>query len=473
MDAPRLQIAKWPLQIDNLQFALRNLQSKPSHRPRSCLAFLLAAAVVLSGCTSHAQRVAQVREAYYAGDLAAAAAAIDANLKDARFDADVLKLERAMVELSSGRPREAEQTLREVRDRFDLLEQKSAAEAAASYLTDDNRRAYAGEDYEKVLVRAMLALTNLMHDGGDAEAYSLQTIDKQEQIIAAGATKEGENPKLAYQRVALAPYLRGILREATHLDYDDAERSYVTVCNWQPNFFHGQSDLDRATQGTHSAPGNGVLYVFALTGRGPYKIETVEVPSSAALLIAGEIVSAVGSQTVPPNVAPVKVARVVRPTDRPRTLVVDVDSQPAGGTDTITYVSDLAVKQYDAIFPQVVARAVARRIVKKGAVYGAKEMSGIEKGSLTGLAVDVAGIAWEATESADTRCWGLLPAEIQVCRIELPAGPHEVALTPLAGVKVAGRGITQHVEIANGRNTYVLVVVPDNNIVGQVLVSRP
>jgi hypothetical protein len=379
-----------------------------------------------------------------------------------------------MVELSSGQPQHAERTLREVRDRFDSLEQKSAAEAAASYLADDNRRAYAGEDYEKVLIRAMLALANLMHDGGDAEAYSLQTIDKQEQIIAAGATKEGENPKLAYQRVALAPYLRGVLREATHLDYDDAERSFVTVCNWQPEFAAGKFDLERAARGTHSAPGNGVLYVFALVSRGPYKVETVEVPSSAALLIAGEIVSAVGSQTVPPNVAPVKVARVVRPPNWvSRSVSVAVDGQPVGTTETITDVSELAIKQYDAIFPQVVARAVARRIVKKGAVYGAKEMSGIQKGSFTGLAVDLAGIAWEATESADTRCWGLLPDTIQVLRVELPAGQHEVDLQPLVSLNAAGHRQAQSVEIANGRNTYLLAVVPDNQVVGQVLVSRP
>jgi hypothetical protein len=435
---------------------------------------LAVAAILVAGCTSHAQRVTQVRDAFYAGDLAAASAAIETGLSGGKFDADVLKLERAIVELSSGQPREAEQTLREVRDRFDHLQQKSAAEAAASYLTDDNRRAYAGEDYEKVLVRALLALTNLMHDGGDAEAYSLQTIDKQEQIIAAGADKQGENPKLAYQRVALAPYLRGVLREATHVDYDDAERSYVTVCNWQPAFFYGKSDLERATRGTHSAPGNGVLYVFALSGRGPYKVETVEVPSSAALLIAGEIVSAVGNQTVPPNVAPVKVARVARsPSGRARVLMVTVDSQTLGTTDTITDVSDLAVKQYDAIYPHVVARAVARRIVKKGAVYGAKEVSGIEKGSLSGLAFDLAGVAWEATESADTRCWGLLPQEIQVLRMELPAGPHEVTLQPLAYVKAVGRSTTQRVEIANGRNTYMLAVVPDDQVVGKVLVSQP
>jgi len=42
------------------------------------------------------------------------------------------------------------------------------------------------------------------------------------------------------------------------------------------------------------------------------------------------------------------------------------------------------------------------------------------------LAVDLAGVAWEATESADTRCWGLLPDQIQVLRVELPAGRHEI-----------------------------------------------
>jgi hypothetical protein len=191
-------------------------------------------------------------------------------------------------------------------------------------------------------------------------------------------------------------------------------------------------------------------------------------------LIAGEIVSAVGSQTVPPNVAPVKVARVVRPPNWvSRSVSVAVDGQPVGTTETITDVSELAIKQYDAIFPQVVARAVARRIVKKGAVYGAKEMSGIQKGSFTGLAVDLAGIAWEATESADTRCWGLLPDTIQVLRVELPAGQHEVDLQPLVSLNAAGHRQAQSVEIANGRNTYLLAVVPDNQVVGQVLVSRP
>ena len=137
----------------------------------------LLLAVVLCGCATYADRLHEVRVAFYAGDLDGAEEAIDKHLKH-RGEADVLKLERAVVELCDGRPRDAERTLREVRDRFDYLEQADAAEGALAMLTDDNTRGYAGEDYEKVLLRAFLALANLMHDGGDARAYALQVTDK-------------------------------------------------------------------------------------------------------------------------------------------------------------------------------------------------------------------------------------------------------------------------------------------------------
>ncbi|HLQ44572.1 MAG TPA: hypothetical protein VK137_07585, partial [Planctomycetaceae bacterium] len=127
-----------------------------------CLTTLLIAA----GCSTYADRVRDVRSEFYSGRLGAAEQFVSRELskRTRAKEANVLKLERAMIELSTGRPADAERTLRDVRDRFDYLEQKDLAEGAASYLTDDTHRAYAGEDYEKVLIRAFLALSNLMHD---------------------------------------------------------------------------------------------------------------------------------------------------------------------------------------------------------------------------------------------------------------------------------------------------------------------
>lgn len=427
-----------------------------------------------AGCSTYAERTLKLHNAYYDNQLDVAKTTADSQLKYEWTSADLVRLDQAMIDLAAGDAKSAEQKLRVVRDHFDELEGTSVVETTASYLTDDNRRSYAGEDYEKILIRGMLALANLMHDGGDAEAYSLQLMEKQDQIIAAGVDKKGNNPKADYPKVALAPYMRGILREATHLDYDDAERSYTSVVSWQPGFRPGRFDLDRATHGQHSSPGNGVLYVFALTGRGPYKEEATEAPSTAALFIAGEIVSAVGDQTLPPNIAPVKVPRVVARGGRTGAVGVDVGGKPVGATETITDVTQLAIAQQEAMYPTIIARAVARRVLKNGIIYGGKEAIGIEKGSLPGLAIDLAGLAWQATENADTRSWGLLPDKVQVLRLELPAGEHDVVLRPLnAGGTPVGRGAAQHVRIGDGRNTYLLASFPDSQLVGRVLVSEP
>jgi hypothetical protein len=436
----------------------------------------IACGLLLAGCSTYEHHLTGIRQAYYRNDLVGAIDLIERRMDLERGDADVLRLETAVIKLSQGNPQEAEEILRQVRDRFERLESDAAGQLLSG-ITDDQRRAYSGEDYERVLVRAFLALSNLLDDGQDAEAYTLQMIDAQERIIQAGRGSSGrpdENPKATYPRVALAPYLCGMLRESTHRDFDDAGRCYASVVSWQPSFTAGAADLERARHGRHSAPGCGVLYVFALTGRGPYKQEVLEVPSTAALLIAGEIVSHVADQTLPPNIAPVKVPRVVARPNAIQAVSVSIDGGSVGTTATVTDVTDLAVRQAEAVFPQVVARAVARRVLKKGMLYGAKELAEISKGSLASLAVDLAGVAWEATESADTRCWGLLPDKIQVLRVELPAGEHVVELEPV----VAGRAVSHHaarqsLSIADGRNTYLMASFPDDRLVGRVLVNSP
>ncbi|MCU0873124.1 MAG: hypothetical protein MUE50_12365 [Pirellulaceae bacterium] len=434
----------------------------------ACIWILLLA--VAPGCATHVDRVRQGRDLYFRGQAEQAALELEKFLPRAGKERDVAELDWAMAQLFSGRPAEAEQTLREVRDRFDYLEQKDLAEAALSYLTDDNQRAYAGEDYEKVLIRVTLALANLMGEGGDAEAYSLQVNAKQQEIIESGTQLDEANPKVAYPRVAVGAYLHGVLREATHGNYDDAERAFATVVSWQPDFPAGGFDLQRVREGRHSAPGNGVLYLFAFVGRGPYKREVSEIPTSQAMLIADRIISAVGKHSVPPTLAPIKVPQLVTSENRLDRILVNVDGQPVGATETVTDVGQLAVQQYQAIYPHILARAVARRAVKKAAVYAVKEqVDGLNVWA--SLAMDAAGVVWEATESADTRCWTLLPDKIQVLRVELPAGQHRVALRPAQGRIPLGGPRELAVAIEDGRNCYALVCCPDADFAGQTLVS--
>lgn len=424
----------------------------------------------LSGCATHADRLTSIRGAYYGGRIDKARSIVTKALDEREQDRDVLKLERAMVELAEGNPRQAERTLREVRDSFDFLEQKDIGESILASFKDDNTLAYSGEDYEKVLVRCFLALSSLMHDGIDAEAYALQVADKQRQIIQAGTDDDGNNPKLAYQQVALGAYIQGALKEATHKDYDEAERAIQLVASWEPQFKFADDDLKRVQEGRHSEKGHGVLYVFGLIGEGPYKEQRAEVPTSNALLIADRILSATNKHSLPPTIAPIKVPVVVRSPNRITGLSVRVDGKEAGSTATITDIGRMALEQYEAVFPQIMARAVVRRIVKKGSIYAAKELADVDN-PLAELAFDAVGTAWEASEAADTRCWGLLPDQIQVLRIELPAGEHSIDLRPLSGQKVYGETATRRVLIEDGRNTYLMANFPDNRLVGEIIVS--
>jgi hypothetical protein len=216
-----------------------------------------------------------------------------------------------------------------------------------------------------------------------------------------------------------------------------------------------------------------VAYVFALVGRGPYKQQVSEIPSSQALLIADRILGATGKHTLPPTIAPIKVPQVATQQCGVDRVLVSLADQPAGATEIVTDVGQLAVQQYQAVYDHIVARAVARRVVKKAAVYAAKEQLEVANSGWFNFAMDAAGVAWEATESADTRCWSLLPDSIQVLRLELPAGQHEISLQPAAAAAPIGQATSVQVPIEDGRNTYVLACYPGPTLAGRIQISCP
>lgn len=432
---------------------------------RTCL--LLAAV----GCSTHAQRLQQPRQLFYDNQIDSAHAQLQ-KLSDKRGrDATVIELDLAMADLVRGDPAGAERRLREVRDKWDHLEQASALESATSMLTDDQRRAYSGEDYEKLLLRTFLSLSSLMQDGVDAESYTLQLLDKHEKLQVKASERWGPVASTAYQPPAIGFYLRGLLRESTHSNYDDALRAYELTSQFLPDPSFVAADIQRVTQGVHSHKGNGVLYVFALVGRGPYKVEVAEYATSDALLIADRIVSAVGQYSVPPTLAPVKIPRIASPPKQFDVISVSLGNQVAGFTLPLADLDALATSTYEAKLPEVMARAVSRRVMKKGAVYLAKDQLQASA-PLASLGMDAVGVAWEATESADTRCWGLLPREIQVLRLELPAGTHQLSFRPAANGRLVGRSTDQPVDIVDGRNTFLLSYWPDLEPIGQTLVSH-
>ena len=437
----------------------------------------------------------KIRHEFTDGNIEKANSEIDKALKARkRSDGDLLQLNRAVIALSSGKPKEAETLLREVRDRFDQHEkerEKRVAEKAVSMLLDDNTVSYAGEDYENVLIRVFLALSNLMHDGTDAPAYALQVGYKQNEIIRKGEMKDPKssekmvNPKAeSYRQVAIGQYLMGIMQEATYRNHDDVVKAFEAVNTWEPGFSQGRQDLERARRGMHAQPGNGVVYVFALVGAGPYKEQrNCEVLHDAQILTTF-LIAMMSNRPTLPDFAPIMIPCVVRPRETVSALSVSVSGKWQGQTETLTDIGRMAEEQFEAVKPQIIARAVVRRTLKKGVLYGSKEA--LDANPWVGLAMDVGGMIWESMETADTRSWNLLPAEIQVVRLEVPAGEHRLTLQPMSRVfSVARRGYivsgasvrvgnehSRTIVVEPGRNTYVLANFPGDELVGRIVVSN-
>lgn len=429
----------------------------------SCLALIWTL-----GCSANSiHKTDSARNAFAAGDLTAARENLQALAESKKRSAISNELDLAIVDLADGNHRGAEGKLRALRDKFDSLPKFSPIGEAASIVTDDNARPFRPASHEQVMVRTMLALCSLAGDGSDAEAYSLQAFKLQNEFAQQAHERGVADAANLFQPIAIAPYLRGMIREATYLDYDDAARAYALVQSIQPDFAPAAQDSQRAATGVHCQPGHGVLYVLACVGRGPVLTETTAPTTTEALKIASLALQKQRNdernEIAIPNIASVKIPTVIVPPSRVASVDVSVEGKLFGTTQTLTDVGELAANQLAAEMPWTIARAVVRRVSKEAAVAKVSDSLG-----LTGNAQSIFQFAtasvWSRSEGADLRCWGLLPREIQVLRAELPAGTHRVLLTSAGpnGKQYASKTTT--VSIGDGSNKYLVVIAPDEAI---------
>jgi len=422
----------------------------------------IVALCIFTGCASMTRGIERGRLAYHIGDFTTAQTELQKVARSRGPAAAPAKFDLAMVEIVSGNTTAAMRSLRDLRDQFDEQDVTAPVGDIVSVFADDNARSYRPAGYERVMIRSMLALCSLAVEDGDAESYALQAQMLQTELARQAEQRGLASATTVYQSLALAPYLRGVLREATMHDYDDAIRAYQLVSHLEPRFVPAQSDIERCMSGIHSPPGHGVLYVIALVGRGPI-LEPVEAEATtAALQIASQIQSiASRDQLRLPNLVSVKVPKAVIPYSPATALSLDSSGVWLGATQPLVDIGLMAVQQCEAEMPWTIARAIVRRVTKEVTVSQATKMVGMD-----GLGRDVATFAainaWSMTEQADTRCWGLLPREVQVLRAELPKGTHRIGLTVVGpvGNKVGGTKFAD-IEIRDGKNTYVTVMASD------------
>jgi hypothetical protein len=447
------------------------------------------------------------------GDLETSRTALQKSQKAWHSEKNLLELDRGILDLASGDVPQAESRFRSLRRELEHLEQKDVTEQAASMMTDSRAVAFSGRDFERRMILNMALLTSMLSDGQDAFAYSLQVSEaanSRRLAIAESMKKSAESNAIAEvpshaadgsqitpasfstpmapravtastldQPLALSLYLAAAVQSEQPSRYQETEQALNDIGFWNPAFQRHDHVSSPAEFGTRCKPGHGTLHVITLVGKAPRWVSESAEPTSAALLIADRIISITGKHTLPPTIAAVKIAR-----PEPNGYVLPVgglkcsvapESDSATAVTQLTFstavdLNEVARASYLEHRDKDIAAVVVRRVMKKGAIYVLKEAQHIHRNSWVDLGVNVAGVAWEALEKPDTRSWRLLPARIDIARAELPAGPWTTRLQ-LSRYGVPGASQAVPVHIADGRNTFIVCLIPEHQFTGHILVG--
>ena len=478
-----------------------SLRSMRIHIPLSlcCVGFCCVVLVLSCGCRTAAKHQLAAIARVDKGTPEAALAAFDKAAASRGADTEVIAIDRGLTLLMTGQPAESETAFRESRKRLEFLRQKDLREQTTAMITDDKAVAWSGREFEQRMVDNLLILSSLLGNQQDAFAYASQTTEKlaldrlgltaseaevEAEVVAVSHSNEDEPKVAAPPRLsanAFSAYLHAAVRSENPMDADITQRAIDQVGYWSSSGIAAASKtppIVNASFGTNSQQGNGVVHVITFAGRVTDWMPEHAAPTSAALLIADRILSAVGDHTLPPTVAPVQIAKpTTQVSTHPLTTVIRVrqDGQSTARSRVLVDLNQAAWDSYGADRNDQIARAISRRIVKKGAVYAVKDQMSVAGGTGADLLLNLGGIAWEALEKPDTRHLQVLPERIEVVQVELPEGDHILEVSSVASV---GRSLAPPsgthwrqvpIRVEDGRNTFVLCFRPQRKLVSTLV----
>lgn len=403
---------------------------------------LLTMVVALPGCATYSAGFAKVEQAAAKRDLDGALKSLE-ELRLSGPDEPLLHLNRGTLLGLQGRYAESNR-------HFDLakamLERNSAisvAEQAASVTVNDTLKAYEGSPSEQLFIYSFKALNYLQMGEMDGAAVEARQFNVKQGLVAE------KHKDVKYLSGAFVRYLNSMVYESI------GERDSARI------------ELQKAAAG-YKFQGTGVTAPLMLerdlkriTGRKPPESEVVFILHNGlgASVVENNIrVSnpdynpAVAGSIAMISIAVPKFVKRPLPVDR----VVLSSGSHSATSEVVEDVNGIAEKSFNDGLPLIISRAVARAVVKNMAARKAKEENNNNPGSLGIFANLAADIAVNASERADTRSWSLLPGNIQMARLPLPAGKHDVTATYHGhDGRVIGSREFLGVEVRSGRKSFL------------------
>ena len=414
---------------------------------------LLALLCLSFGCSPYSME--EVRLAFEQGDFDGALIELDA---DGKGEAKLPYLfERGLITHYGDMFDESNRTFELAEITSDDLYTKSVSREAVSLLTSDNLRAYAGSQYERLLIHYYRAFNYVYLNMPDDALVECRKASGLLQFYADA------DENYEFVGAAFIAYLSAILYEwagdwnDAFIAYRWAERAYKQYGALGVPFpqdvgeslvrlagklgFQEEFERYAATYGEPSERSleSGELILLYETGFVPPKIEeNIVFPILKVDPIVQEdadrdekAVREYGRTLIRRRNRQYKeveieyLLRVAIPayrSNRPR--IVGIDANTAYGGASGVLVEDIeaaAMKTFESELPTIMLRTVVRGVLKYLTFRRANK-----EGELVGRLVNLVNVA---TESADTRSWQTLPNQIFLVRMRLPAGKHNITLS--------------------------------------------
>lgn len=404
---------------------------------KSCRSWLAVLAVMygLGGCATYSGSFGVIEKNLAARQYDAALVNIE-KASDSKNDRVLYLLNKGMVLRMKRDFAGSNEVLEAAKAEMDRLYAASISENVLSVMVNDSTVSYSGDNYERVLLHLYMALNYLELGQPDAARIEALQVDAKLREFAEKV------PESKQSEDAFTLYLTGLIYEDGG-EWSDAMISYRSAYNvykkYQTNYAVAmpsmlKTDLMRLSKKLGL---NDELKQY----KNEFGIDLLN--SKGGISDQGELVFVLNN-----GLAPIKREKAINSFDATSASMVRIalpayesrnnnvvsaritvnDKQVS--TEVMEDIDSIAKKNLDAQMPAIIARSVARVVIKAAASKKARDAALKNKnndnamvGMLGALAVQVAGVA---TERADTRSWLTLPSNIQLARLALPSGSYSV-----------------------------------------------
>ena len=415
----------------------------------------MAALVLLApqlGCATYTEEMSGVRSAYRGRSYGDALTRLEeSDIKEQDRNKLLYTLDKAMIKDRMGSHADAQQLFKDADAIVDELYTESISNTVASFVVNDSTMDYAGEDFEKVALHTMWALSYLQAGDLKSARVEAKRINTRLQEINDGYDKDSKN---RYSEDAFARFLAGMIFESLG-EYDDAiidyrkaltayEGIYKTTFSTPPPLpllqsLHRLLTLRKRSSELAELNKSYGSQIGKMEPLPKQYGELIVIHESGTIAIKEtmEFLFPYGSQVVRFSFPIVK----FQPRNWGSTGATLGDQKCEGAT----------VENLDAIAHETMNDKRARVLLKQGVRLLAKGQIVDQARQNFGILGEItANIFTAATETADTRSWTTLPSQILVTRCSLPAGEHTINIKT-AGVSHA----VEKVQVRAGQMTFL------------------